>query len=115
MVQRTRATWIALERDKWVCQYHLHVLGVLVQATDGHHLFGRMNDTPEAIMALCHTCHMRVHSGEIHNGNLKGLQLERGILSLDMIVEFERQKSVSKEDVREKTDLSELSDGDEDC
>ena len=97
MVQRTKATWVALERDKWVCQYHLHVLGVLVQATDGHHLFGRMNDVPEAIMALCHTCHMRVHSGEIPNDTLRSLQLERGVISWDMMNRFDKQKSMRKE------------------
>lgn len=77
---RTRATWIALYRDKWVCQYHLHRLDVLTWATDGHHLFGRMNDVPEAIMALCHDCHMRLHAGQIHNEELVTIQVERGVL-----------------------------------
>jgi len=97
MVQRTRATWVALKRDEWMCQYHLHVLGVAIRASDGHHLFGRMNDVPEAIMALCHTCHMRVHSGEISNDTLRSLQLERGVMSWDMMNRFDKQKAMRKE------------------
>ena len=77
---RTDATWTALYRDKWVCQHHLHVNGVLVRATDGHHLFGRMNDVAEAIMALCHTCHMKLHNGQLHNDTLVTIQVERGVL-----------------------------------
>ena len=92
-MERTQATWIALQRDKWACQYHLHILGVLVCATDGHHLFGRMNDVPEAIMALCHDCHMKLDSGEILNETLRCLQIERGILGWDEMRMLETRKT----------------------
>lgn len=92
---RTRATWVALYRDKWVCQYHLHVLGVLVQATDGHHLFGRMNDVSDAIMALCSKCHAQLHSGQIHNDTLVTLQVERGILEWKKAQRLKKHKTTT--------------------
>ncbi len=93
MSKRTEAGWIALERDKWVCQYHLHVLGVLVRATDGHHLFGRMNDTPDAIMALCRDCHMKLHNGQILNDTLSSIQIERGILGWTTMRQMQSRKT----------------------
>jgi hypothetical protein len=93
-VKRTEATWEALYRDKWVCQYHLHVKGVLVRATDGHHLFGRMNDVPQAIVALCHICHMRLHNGQIKNDNLAAIQIERQILGWDEMNQLKTRKTV---------------------
>jgi hypothetical protein len=93
---RTDAQWTALYRDQWACQYHLHVLGVLVRATDGHHLFGRMNDVPEAIMALCHDCHMKLHNGQmIHNDTLVTIQVERGILDWRQAQKLKARKTIT--------------------
>ena len=92
-MRRTEATWKALERDGWLCQWHLLRLGVVKDATDGHHLYGRQVDVAEAIIALCHDCHMKVHSGEIKGGEVREMQITRGVMSKDAAARFDRLKT----------------------
>lgn len=92
-MERTAATWIALFRDAWICQYHLYELDVSVTASDGHHLFGRSVDVPEAIIALCHECHMKHHSGQIDNDRLVELQIKRGLMSKIYAAQLDNRKT----------------------
>lgn len=65
-----------------------------MDATDGHHMFGRMNDVPEAIIALCRTCHTDVHDGRLLNVRIIQIQYSRGILDGRRIWELERNKRI---------------------
>ena len=76
----------------WLCQYHMHELGVANGATDGHHMFGRHNDYPEAIIALCHDCHMKLHNGEIDRHVVIDIQVRRGILTDEQVTCLEAAK-----------------------
>ena len=91
-MRRTRATLEALERDMWLCQYHLHELQIAEGASDGHHMFGRHVDYPEAIVALCHDCHMKLHNGEIDRDEVVAIQMTRGILTDDLVSRFKCAK-----------------------
>ncbi|MFA5635002.1 MAG: hypothetical protein WC977_03765 [Anaerovoracaceae bacterium] len=93
MTGRTEATWEALRRDGWTCQRHLHLLGVVRDGGDGHHLFGRQVDVPEAIIALCHDCHMQLHGGQIDRREIIRLQIDRGVMSEEHAENFDRIKT----------------------
>lgn len=92
---RTDASWVALQRDRFVCQYHLHACGVTKDATDPHHMFGRMNDDPKAIISLCSNCHSKVHNGQIPKYDVIEIQISRGLMSREDAGLFERRKRVA--------------------
>ena len=89
---RTKATLDALHRDMWICQYHMHRLRVVMDATDGHHMFGRSVDIPDAIIALCRQCHVRMHNGELDIHEAIEIQIERGTLTDDKVSRYEDAK-----------------------
>ena len=54
-----------MQRDNYRCIYCLHSKQKLVNGTDAHHIFGRARvDEPDAIITLCHECHMSHHNGK---------------------------------------------------
>ena len=81
----------------WLCQYHMHVLEVANGASDGHHMFGRHIDVPDAIVALCHDCHMKLHNGEIDRHKVIQIQVERGILTDEQVIQFDCAKTKGQE------------------
>jgi len=89
---RTEATLAALHRDMWLCQYHMHRLHVAMNATDGHHMFGRSVDVPEAIIALCRPCHIKLHDGQLDRHDVIKIQVDRGILTDDKVSRYESAK-----------------------
>lgn len=65
---------------------------MVVDATDGHHMFGRQNDVPGAIIALCRGCHMKLHNGQIDREDVIKIQIRRGYLTDGMAEILRGQK-----------------------
>lgn len=83
---QTNATKLALERDQYLCQWHLHMLhrvrhifddyvwGYPPQMAGGHHVLGRARvDTVETILALCNECHWKVENAKISKAEMLAL------------------------------------------
>lgn len=90
---QTQATVEALQRDRFLCQWHYwrkNVLRNVYQYTTGdvlgggHHIFGRARvDEVEAIIGLCSECHSKATRNIIKQSELIQLQNERLGIRLD--------------------------------
>jgi len=68
---QTEATRNAVRRDGGVCLWCFYEYNKISRTYVGHHLFGRrFYDREEFIVALCDTCHHRLHQGLISNSEL---------------------------------------------
>lgn len=109
---QTPATKLALERDNYLCQWHLHVLhsvrhifddyvfGYPPEMAGGHHVEKRGRvDAPETIMALCSECHWKVENAKIPKARV--IALMSSIAGIDLHKKYRQFHKFSDEEYEE--------------